>query len=129
MGGATSSLRLHQQVMNEIISIGNILEHMQNHNLNAASLGGMVTVYIIFDFALRQVKMKHIMKETDEQYGFWRELPTMNIDEAAMIKNYKRERMTGPNLDSIMIQMNEVWNKTSEMEEGASVFLLKLLDL
>ncbi|XP_069166013.1 uncharacterized protein [Procambarus clarkii] len=127
MGCETSSLRLHQQAMNEIISIGNILEHMENHNLNAASLGGMATVYITLDFALNQVKMKHWTKTTDERFGFWVKQPTMNIDEAALLRGYRRERVTGPNLDSIMIQINGIWNRVSKWEEGPSIFLLKLL--
>ncbi|XP_069159258.1 uncharacterized protein [Procambarus clarkii] len=125
MGAGSSTSQLRSNISLEIRLIGRILEDFEKHGFDCASLGGMKTVYKMFHSALNEIKTTYTLK--DEELVACTEKSEV-IEKKKKIEKQQEEEKTEPTLDSVIDELDKLWEEEiSPMENAAAVFLLKLL--
>ncbi|XP_045617815.1 uncharacterized protein [Procambarus clarkii] len=127
MGVGSSSTYLRRSASRELRSIGRILEDMEMHGFDCASLGGMKTVYKMFHSSIYEIKTKFTITEEGDELVLCSERSEV-IEKEKKIDEQQEEEKTEPTLDSVIDELDKLWEEEiSPMEDAAAVFLLKLL--
>ncbi|XP_045604485.1 uncharacterized protein [Procambarus clarkii] len=124
MGAVGSTSQLRRSVSTEMRSCGRILEDLEKHDFDCASVGGMKTVYMMFHSALDEIKTQCTIK--DEEVVVCSQ--KSEVIEKMKVNKPGQEERTEANLDSVLDELDKLWDEEIALiDNAAAVFLLKLL--